>query len=132
MSMTIQVWDEAAPGGQRVVAEAVTLPKAETTIRELIRSRVQQEVERHNQCLPEVFRGLVQPEGSERILNGFRMKLQRSLDWEAQFKRACSSFETNGFLVLVDGRQVTDLDERIHLRTDSEVQFVKLVPLVGG
>lgn len=41
-------------------------------------------------------------------------------------------FERNGFLVLVDGRQVSELDERIELRADSEVEFVKLVPLVGG
>jgi hypothetical protein len=93
---------------------------------------VQQEVERHNQNLPDVFRGLVQPEESEQILNGFRMKVQRPLDWKVQFERACSSFDRNGFLVLVDGRQVSELDESITLRADSEVQFVKLVPLVGG
>jgi hypothetical protein len=93
---------------------------------------VQQEVERYNQHLPEVFPGLVQPEESEQILNGFRLRVQRPLDWEVQFERACSSFERNGFLVLVDGSQVSELDERIDLRADSEVQFVKLVPLVGG
>jgi len=93
---------------------------------------VREEVERHNRSLPEVFCGLVQPEESERILNGFRMKTKLPLDWEVQFERACSSFERNGFLLIVDGRQATDLDERIELRTDSEVQFVKLVPLAGG
>ncbi len=102
------------------------------TAKELIRSRVQQEVEQHNQSLPEVFRGLVQPEESEQILNGFRMRTKRPLDWKVQFERACSSFERNGFLLLVDGRQVSELDARIDLRPDSEVQFVKLVPLVGG
>ena len=129
--MTIHIWDEAIPG-QRSPAESVTVPQATTTTRELIRSRVQQEVERHNLTLPEVFRGLVQPEESEQILNGFRMRVNRPLDWQAQFERACSSFNRNGFLVLVDGRQVTELDERIELRAGSEVQFVKLVPLVGG
>jgi hypothetical protein len=131
MPVTIHVWDEVIPG-RRFSAEAVTVPQAETTTRELIRSRVQQEVERHNQNLPDVFRGLVQPEESEQILNGFRMKVQRPLDWKVQFERACSSFDRNGFLVLVDGRQVSELDESITLRADSEVQFVKLVPLVGG
>jgi len=129
--MTIHVWDEVIPG-RRFSAEAFTVPQAETTTRELIRSRVQQEVERHNQNLPEVFCGLVQPEESEQILNGFRMKVQRPLDWRLQFERACSSFERNGFLILVDGRQVSELDERIELVVDSEVQFIKLVPLVGG
>ena len=129
--MTIHIWDEVIPG-QRTPAETVTVQEARTTVRELIRSRVQQEVERHNQSLPEVFHGLVQPEESEQILNGFRMKAPRPLAWEVQFERACSSFERNGFLLLVDGRQVIELDDRVDLLADSEVQFVKLVPLVGG
>ena len=131
MPMTVHIRDEEIPG-QLSPAEPVLVPQAATTARELIRSRVQQEVERHNQSLPEVFRGLVQPEESERILNGFRMKKRRPLDWEAQFERACAGFQRNGFLLLVNGSQVSELDEPIELRADSEVQFVKLVPLVGG
>lgn len=131
MAMTIQVWDELIPG-KRTSSESVTLPKSGTSTRELIRSRVQQEVARHNESLPEVFRGLVQPEESEQILNGYRLKVKRPLDWKVQYARACASFERNGFLVIVDGYQVTELDEGIELRPDSEVQFVKLVPLVGG
>ena len=129
--MTIHIWDETIPG-QSFPAETIALPQAGATARELIRVRVRQEVETYNQSLPEVFQGLVQPEESERTLNGFRMKTKRPLDWEVQYKGACSSFERNGFLVLVDGRQVSDLDERIELRQDSEVRFLKLVPLVGG
>jgi hypothetical protein len=102
------------------------------TARDLIRGRVQQEVDRYNQSLPEVFCGLVQPEESEQILNGFRLKTKRPLDGEVQFQRACASFERNGFLLLVDGQQVAELDQHIDLKADSEVQFVKLVPLVGG
>jgi hypothetical protein len=47
----------------------------------------------------------VQPEESEQILNGFRVKTKRPLDWEVQCRRAYSSFEKNGFLVLVDGNK---------------------------
>ena len=131
MPITISVWDEVIPG-KRVQADSVTVTQAFTTARELIRSRVEQEVERHNQCLPEVFRGLVQPEESEQVLNGFRLRTRRPLDGELQFRKACSSFERNGFVLLVDGRQIADLDEKIALLPDSEVEFVKLVPLVGG
>jgi hypothetical protein len=34
--------------------------------------------------------------------------------------------------VLVDGKQVTELDLRLDLHEDSEIDFIKLVPLVGG
>jgi len=129
--MAVHIVDQVIPG-QLSPAVSVLVPQAATTAGELIRSRVQQEVERHNQSLPEVFCGLVQPEESERILNGFRMKTRRPLDWQKQFERACAAFQRNGFLLLVDGKQVSELDEPIELRADSEVQFVKLVPLVGG
>jgi len=131
MSVTVHIRDEVIPGPHSP-ARTVSVPQAATTPRELIRNRVREEVELHNESLPEVFCGLVQPEESERILNGFRMRERRHLDWEVQFKRACSSFEKNGFLLLVDGLQVTGLDDRIELRPESEVQFIKLVPLVGG
>jgi hypothetical protein len=131
MPIAVRLWDETIPG-RRSAALTVIMPHARLTVRELIASRVRQEVERYNQSLPEVFQGLVQPEESEQILNGFRLKNKRPLDWEVQFQRACGSFERNGFLLLVDGQQLSDLDQPMHLKADSEVQFVKLVPLVGG
>ena len=73
---------------------------------------------------------LIQPEESERILNGVR---ERPLpDWEKQFAKAITAFRGNGFLVLIDGRQITDLDETIRLTAQSQITFLKLVPLVGG
>ena len=128
---TLKIWDEAIPG-RPSLASAIVVAETRLTAREVIRRRVRQEVEKHNESLPEVFQGLVQPEESEQILNGFRMRVRRPLDWEAQFARACSSFGRNGFLLLVDGRQITELDEPLELHPESEVQFVKLVPLVGG
>lgn len=129
--MTVQVWDETIPGG-RTPAGTLTLDAGRVTVRGLLRSRVFQEVERYNRSLGDTFQGLVQPEESERTLNGFRMKARRPLDAEAQCRRACASFEQNGFLVLIDGEQVTALDAAVELAADSEVEFVKLVPLIGG
>jgi len=129
--MTIQIFD-APLHGERNSVGGIFLDSGPATLRDLIRGRLRQEVERYNQTLPETFQGLVQPEESERILNGFRMKTRRPLDWEAQCRRAWSSFEKNGFLVLVDGKQVMELDSRLDLHEDSEIDFIKLVPLVGG
>jgi len=129
--MTIRMFD-APLHGERTAAGGILLNAGATTLRELIRGRLQQEVERYNQALPETFQGLVQPEESEQILNGFRMKTKRPLDWEIQCSRAYSSFEKNGFLVLVDEKQVTELDSPLELHDDSEIDFIKLVPLVGG
>ena len=129
--MTIRIFD-APLHGTRTAAAGISLEAGSATLRDLIRGRLQQEVEHYNQALPETFQGLVQPEESEQILNGFRMKAKRPLDWEVQCRRAYSSFEKNGFLVLVDGQQVTELDSPFDLHEDSEIDFIKLVPLVGG
>jgi hypothetical protein len=129
MPLTIQVWDEAIHG-ERSPARAITIPDARTTARELIRTRIRLEVERYNLAEPGAPPLLIQPEQEEQILNGIRER--RPLDGEIQFLRACSSFRRNGFLLFVDGLQVTDLDIPLALQPESQVQFVKLVPLVGG
>lgn len=129
--MPIRVWDETVPG-RRSPAEGVQFDAGPVTIRDLLRSRVRQEVEHYNQSPPERFHGLIQPEEPEQMLNGPRVNVSRPLDWEAEFRRACSSFEKNGFLILVDRNQVLDLDAAVVLESDSEVQFIKLAPLAGG
>jgi len=103
------------------------------TVRELIRQRVSREVEQFNRERPEVFAGLVQPEESEQILNGYRVKFHylRELDAEQQYKRAIQAFEAQQFLVIAGGHQMESLDEEIDLGA-GEVEFIRLVPLVGG
>ena len=102
------------------------------SVRELIRLRVFQEVEEYNSKTPETFRMLVQPGEAERTLNGFKFSKPRQVDPQAQFEKAVEAFEGNGFLVLVDDRQVEALDDEIALRPETDISFLKLVPLVGG
>lgn len=102
------------------------------TVRELIRTRVFQEVEEFNRRQPAVFRMLVQPGEAEQTLNGFKFPKPRQVDPQAQYQKAIQAFETNGFLVLVDDRQVETLEDEIALRPETQVSFLKLVPLVGG
>lgn len=128
---TVTVYDETTSGG-RTNELTLEFLDERITVRELIRSRVYQEVADYNARMPEYFRGLVQPSDAERVLNGYRVRERRRLDWEAQFAKAVAAFRGNGFMLLVDDRQVTELDEVVELRHDSEVTFLKLVPLVGG
>ncbi|MCV0429356.1 MAG: hypothetical protein K5905_28240 [Roseibium sp.] len=51
---------------------------------------------------------------------------------DIQIQRALDSFENNGFLLLIDNRQIEDLDEMVPLRSGCVVTFVQLSPLVGG
>lgn len=138
MAVTLTVRDETASGS--VTSEMpLEFPTEVITIRELIRERVYQEVQDFNRSQEEtVFRGLVQPTDTEQILNGkqqqtgFRMKKRRDIDWKEQFEKALASFETNGFLILIDNQQAENLDDQFTVSAGSEVSFLKLTPLVGG
>jgi hypothetical protein len=131
MATVLTIIDET-PGGGSTGELTLEFLTERITVRELIRSRVYQEVSEYNASMPGHFKGLVQPTEAERTLNGYKLRERRKIDWEAQYERAVEAFQRNGFLILVDARQVTELDEEIILRSDSSVSFLKLVPLVGG
>ena len=131
MPAMLKVHDETASGQKRHSLTLQCLTE-KMTVRELIRARIYQEVAEYNAQQMEYFNGLVEPTDAERTLNGFKLRKRRQIDWEEQFKRALKAFESNGFFVLVDDRQAETLDEDFEVRADTEVSFVKLVPLVGG
>ena len=133
MSTTLKIRDETtlSRGGddEEFTLEVLT---ERITVRELIRTRVYQEVRDYNLHRPEYFRGLIQPIDAERTLNGFKVQRRRRIDPHKQFEGAIESFYRNGFLILVNDRQVDELEEEIEVGAETTVTFLKLVPLVGG
>jgi len=135
MSISLKIQDTTTLNPEFKESEPVLVLDLLTeriTVRELIRSRVYQEVKDYNTRQTEYFRGLVQPTNTEQSLNGYQLKKTRQLDWENQFTQAIAAFERNGFLILVDEEQVTELEEEIVITPTTVVTFLKLVPLVGG
>jgi hypothetical protein len=113
---------------------SITMPDVpdRITLQDLIRLRVREEVARYNLRPVERFVGLVQPEGATPDGTGYRLRRPRRIDWERQADTAIASFLRNGFFVLVDRKQVVDLDAEIVLTETLDVGFIKLTPLVGG
>ena len=131
MAATVTIYDETT-AGERTHTRTLEFSTARVTARELIRRRVYEEVQEFNLSTPEYFCGLVQPTEAERVLNGYKLRQQRKIDWEEQYERALDAFRRNGFFMLVDDRQIEDLEEEIELKLRTEVSFIKLIPLVGG
>ena len=129
--MQITVRDETATG-EAVGGLTLDFLTERITVRELIRSRVYQEVQEYNAARSGLFRGLVQPDDAEHTADGFRLRKARTINWERQFDLAVKAFRGNGVIILVDGQQVEELDQEIELRSDTHVAFLRLVPLVGG
>jgi hypothetical protein len=131
MPATITIHDETA-SGQKTNTLTLDCLTEHLTVRELIRARIYQEVQDYNLKEPEYFRGLVEPTNAEKVLNGYKLKAKRKIDWQEQYQKALEAFERNGFFVLVGNRQAESLDQQFEVKVDTEVSFVKLMPLVGG
>jgi len=131
MPNTLTIHDETT-SGQKTNSFTIDCLTERLTVRDLIKARIYQEVQDYNLKEPEYFRGLVEPTQAERVLNGFKLRTRRKIDWEEQYKRALEAFERNGFFVLVGDKQAESLDQDFEVKVHTEVSFVKLVPLVGG
>jgi hypothetical protein len=118
MPTTVTIRDETA-SGEETNRLTLDMLSARVTLRELIRSRVYQEVQDWNRSARGKQSMLVRP-------------AKETVDWEKAFARAVDAFESNGYFVLVDDRQVGSLDDEVELTADTKISFVRLVPLVGG
>jgi hypothetical protein len=129
-AVSVRVRDERSPG--RAVGELELTLERRTTLRDLIRTRVREEVARYNSSPGERFNGLVRPTDAEEDANGYHLRKPRRLDWEQQARVAEEAFGRNGYFVIVGDRQVDDLDEELELTPETEIRFLRLTPLVGG
>lgn len=124
--------DETLGGAKQHVFDLDILEE-NMTVREIIRARIWQEVHEYNaRQRTEAFTGLIQPTDPERRLNGDKLKTFVPIDWEKQYEAALRAFMSNGFFMIIGDRQAESLDETFHTGPETEVSFVKFVPLVGG
>jgi hypothetical protein len=107
------------------------------TARDIVRARVELEVERYNSSAEtEVPRlvDLVAPPPVERELNGLNRewRQRRKLDAGAQIEVALDAVRRGRVIIMFNGVQVRDIDAALFVTPVSEARFLKLVPLVGG
>lgn len=114
-SYTLSLFEDAPGGGWR----SNTTPRV--TAREILR----QEVARS--CASGA------PRSSVEALYGqpARRGLQGSQAMELEVQRAWRAFARGDFLLLVDDRQISTLDQEVALREDSRVSLIHLVPLMA-
>ena len=145
------------PGVAPRLAVRLTVPRLAITTRDLIRARIELEVERLQAELsalgadesgPRTTQGdwLVRPDAVEMLLNGNRGpygpgtggrfgKLRNGAwkpDIDAMLAAALNGFERGSFVLFVRDRQLTALDEPIDLGDTGEVVFLRLIPMAGG
>lgn len=131
MSVAVTINDKTS-SGDLLLERIVNFPVESITVRELIETRVSQEVESYNAANGGEFRGLVQPTDSETMLNGFKLRHGQQVDVESQIQAAVHAFETSSYFLLIDNQQVAELDETLVMTPKTQVVFLRLVLLQGG
>ena len=69
--------------------------------------------------------------GRGRVLSG-GSDIDQPVDLEQAIAAALVAFEDGMYLVLIDGDEKTDLDQRVFLTEDSTITFLRLTFLAGG
>jgi hypothetical protein len=127
----LTITDETA-GGKIINEIPVSFNSNLTTVQDIIKARVQTEVQNYNSRLPEYFKGLVQPSEAEITLNGYKVKERKKVDAQKQVLTALEAFQKNGYFMLIDNVQAQRLDQMVVINPSTTVSFIKLTPLVGG
>ncbi len=124
----IKIKDESAAGD---ILNEITLKFKEEfiTISDLIKARIEMEIDRYEDNVESYKTGLVLPTKTETRLNN---KKQKAIDPEQQLYVALDAFNNNGFILLVDDEQVENIEQRVLVDESTAVSFIKLTPLVGG
>lgn len=132
MTTVLLIRDEEHTG--KVLNEiSLEISVEKISVRELIRSRVYQEVKDFNsRQYVSKYNGLVQPTEKEQELNDTTFEKAREIDWQKQFKRVIEAFEKNQIMVLVNARQVESLDTEIEINKETNISFLRLMLLAGG
>jgi hypothetical protein len=130
MQITVTTIIFGLPSGQRLLQTHVTVPTATLTVREFIACKVQQEVlECAAQQRPGLSGEYLSPEALIRATT-LHALAPGALDTEVD--RAQRAFAARDYMIVINNRRVFDANEVVRLQADTQVEFIKILPLVGG
>jgi len=131
MQLTVTTIIFGLPTGQRLSQVCLTLPTIPLVVGELIAHKVRQEVE---ECLAHQRLGLsgeyLSPEELLRAAVPMASVMPGTVADE--IRRAQQAFAARAYMIVVDNQPVWGPDTVLTLRPETQVEFIKILPLVGG
>ena len=131
MQITVTTIIFGLPTGQRISHICLTLPTTTLVVEELIAHKVRQEVE---ECLAHQRPGLsgeyLTPEELLQAAGPTAHVMPGTVADE--IKRAQQAFAARAYMIVVDNRRIWTSDEELTLRSKTQIEFIKILPLVGG
>ena len=131
MQLTVTTIIFGLPTGQRTSHVRLTLPVATLTVQELIAHKVRQEVEEFLTAQRSDVSGeYLTPEE----LLGVTPSASRGVTGTAfdEIARAQQAFTARAYMIVMDNQRVWEPDTLLTLRPETQVEFIKILPLVGG
>jgi hypothetical protein len=117
---------------------SISLSSPSLTLKDLILHIVLEEIEAFR--IRQQERRLVKVLSPEEIRQGVQrgkidmggQEIISAVDVEAAIENAWQSFADGFYFVFIDDKQIETLDSLVNLNDNSEVIFLRLIPLVGG
>ena len=128
MQLTVTTIVFGLPTGQRLSHVRLALPAARVAVRELIAHKGRQEVE---ECLNHQRSALSGESLSPEELLGAVSIAMPGTVWD-EIVRAQQAFAARAYMIVVDNRRVWGLEDVLTLGPTAQVEFIKILPLVGG
>ena len=128
MRLTVVTHIFGLPAGQVSVPVSVTVPPGGLSVRGLICRKIEQEFA---ECAGRKRPGLCGEAFSAEALLG-AAPLPVHGDAGSEVERAQRAFAAREFMVVIDDRRVDDPDQALALGPDTRVEFIKILPMVGG
>ena len=128
MRLTVTTHIFGLPSGQRTVPVSVMVPTAGFSVRELIARKIEQE---WSESAAQHRPGLSGEAFSSEELLGAAPLVLRS-DAREEVERAQRAFAAREFMIVVDHQRVCDPDEFLVVNPGTCVEFIKILPMVGG
>lgn len=130
MQITISTIIFGLPSGQRTDRLCLTVHTDALLLRDLIAQKIRQEVTEcqakqrpglsGEHCLPET---LIRARSRETLAPG---------TVEAEIIRAQQAFAARDYMIVIDNQRIDDLDAIIALSPVTRIEFIKILPIVGG
>src|SRR5215510_3857889 len=131
MQLTVTTIIFGLPTGQRISHVYLRLPTTTLAVEELIAHKVRQEVE---ECLAHQRSGLsgeyLSPEELLQAIGSTAGCMPEAVADE--IRRAQQAFEARAYMIVVDNRRIWTSGEQLSLHSKTQVEFIKILPLVGG
>ena len=128
MRLTVTTHIFGLPSGQRTVPVSVAVPLAGLSVRDLIARKIEQEwTEYAERQRPGLSGEAFSP---EELLGA--APLAFCSDAHEEVERAQQAFAAREFMIVVDNQRVCDPDEVLALNPHTRVEFIKILPMVGG